>query len=346
MIDFELRRDDYIPAPPKHINWGIGIVGMGNIVQGGHLPAYRKCGYRVVACYDLNNETARRGAAEFGIPTVATTLDELLEQPDVDIIDLAVPTQARLPLIEQITRAPRKPRAILSQKPFAFNLADAEQMIALCENAGIVLMVNQQARWAPSHRALKVVIDSDWLGHIYSLTHIIRSNQDEPGSWYVTCPDFTVIDHGIHYFDLLRYFTDRTPIRIKAMTAMMPGQLAIAPMIYSLLCEYPPQDGLMATLHFNNIIPTPKLTTRYEWLVDGTKGSAHMSHGYLALAGKGAQEVQRLPIEGSWWPDAFGGAMGELMHALEEGRVPATSGRDNLSSLKMAFAAVQSSNRG
>ena len=36
------------------------------------------------------------------------------------------------------------------------------------------------------------------------------------------------------------------------------------------------------------------------------------------------------PIRGQWFPDAFGGSMGEMMTALTEGREPQTSGRDNL----------------
>ena len=52
------------------------------------------------------------------------------------------------------------------------------------------------------------------------------------------------------------------------------------------------------------------------------------------------------PIGGRWFPDAFGGSMGELMQALAERREPETSGRDNLNTLRIAYAAVESSETG
>jgi len=53
---------DAIPLPAKH-DYGIGVVGCGGIVNYAHLPAYRRAGLRVVACYDQNREAAERTAA-------------------------------------------------------------------------------------------------------------------------------------------------------------------------------------------------------------------------------------------------------------------------------------------
>ena len=53
---------DAIALPAKH-DYGIGLVGCGGIVNYAHLPAYRKAGLRVVACYDQNREAAERTAA-------------------------------------------------------------------------------------------------------------------------------------------------------------------------------------------------------------------------------------------------------------------------------------------
>ena len=57
-------------------------------------------------------------------------------------------------------------------------------------------------------------------------------------------------------------------------------------------------------------------------------------------------QKQTLWIQGSWFPDAFGASMGELMRALAEGQEPQTSGRDNLNSIKIAYAAVESAGTG
>jgi predicted dehydrogenase len=68
-----------------------------------------------------------------------------------------------------------------------------------------------------------------------------------------------------------------------------------------------------------------------------------LSHSELVVSFKDDPEHQQtFRIQGSWFPDAFGGSMGELMRALAEGREPQTSGRDNLHSIQIAYAAVES----
>jgi predicted dehydrogenase len=343
MERLDLDPEEYTPSAPERLEYGIGLIGCGGIARGAHLPAYRKFGYRVVACCDIDAAAMRQAREAFEIPFGTTQVEELLARADVQIVDLAVPAKQRRPLIEQIAAA-GKP--VLSQKPFAMRWDEAREMVELCEQAGVPLMVNQQARWAPAHRAIKALIDRGVLGHVYSVLHVNRSFQDIPGSWYAALEDFNIVDHGCHYIDLGRFFTGRTPLRVKATTAMVPGQAAVSPMIYTILCDYEPGAGLMTTLHFNNIIAASGLH-RYEWLVDGTEGSlaGSQSEVMVCLKADPGRKVS-FPIRGSWFPDAFGGSMGEMMQALSEGRETATSGRDNLNTLRVAFAAVESSETG
>lgn len=342
----DLRPEDYRPVPPPDEikqRYGIAVVGCGGIVQHAHLPAYRSFGYRVVAACDVVEEKARHVAAEFHIPFWTTHVEEVLERPDVDVVDLAVHATQRLPIVQKIAAA-GKP--ILSQKPFAMNFEDARRMVEICREAGVTLMINQQARWAPSHRALKVLLERGVLGHVYSVMHLNRGFQDAPGSWFVTLENFNIVDHGIHYIDLSRHFTGRTPIRVKATTTRVPGQIAVTPMIYTILQEYEPDAQVMTTLHFNNIVQT-RAMHRYEWFLDGTLASASASRTELVISFKDNPEHRQVfAIQGQWFPDAFGGSMGEMLRALAEGREPATSGRDNLSSIRIAYAAVESANTG
>lgn len=345
-LPFTLAPADYRPAPPAEEvrnRYGIGLIGCGGIARGAHLPAYRDFGYRVVACCDMVEENARRAAADFGIPFWTTEVDAILSRPDVDVIDLAVHAAERRPLVERIAAA-GKP--ILSQKPFALNLADAEAMVEACAKGRVPLMINQQARWAPEHRALRRVLDSGVLGHLYSVLHVNRSFQDIPGSWFVRLKDFNIVDHGIHFIDLSRHFTGLTPRRVKAVTTTVPGQVAVSPMIYSIALEYAPEAQVMATLHFNNIIRTIDAHST-AWHLDGTEGSAVLAGGELSLYRR-EQRGRRVGwrIAGRWFPDAFGGSMGEMLQSLADGREPATSGRDNLDSIRIAYAAVESSETG
>jgi len=341
-----LQPEEYRPAPPPDEikrRYRIGVVGCGGIMRGVHLRAYRNFGYTVSACCDIVEEHARLAAAEYGIPFQTTNLDALLARDDVDVIDLAVHASQRRPVVERIAAA-GKP--LLSQKPFALNYADAVAMVDTCAQANVSLMINQQARWAPPHRALKVLIERGVLGHVYAVTHILRAFQDTPGSWYAALEHFNIVDHGIHYMDLSRYFTGRTPERVKCTTTRMPGQAAVSPMIYTMSLEYAPDAQVMTSLHFNNIVQT-RAAHSQTWYIDGSEGSAWASQSHLNVSFKdNPLETQTFALQGAWFPDAFGGSMAERMLSLAEGREPQTSGRDNLQSIKIAYAAVRSSEEG
>ena len=341
----DIQSEDYQPVLPSDLRHGIGIVGCGITVREAQVPAYRKAGYHVVACCDRIEERAHSVAASFGIPLVTTDVRELLSHPEVQIVDLAVHAHQRLPLVEQIAAAGKH---ILSQKPLAPSLREAERIVEMCRDAGVTLMVNHQARWAPPHRALRLVVERGVLGHVYAITHLHRGYQDY--GWYAEREDFNIVDHGIHYIDLSRFFSGYTPRRVKTTTAMVPGQNAVSPMIYSILfeCEEPAQ--VMTTLHFNNIASAPALHD-HVWYVDGTHGSALLSDpagaAKLSVSFKDSPErVQSFDIVGTWEYEGFAGSMGEMLLAVKEGREAESSGREHLESLGMAFAAVESASSG
>ena len=74
-----------LEVKPEHRK-KIGICGAGGIVDGAHLPAYKKAGLEVVAIFDTDNAKAKDVASRHGIPQVYGTLAELLADPHVEIV--------------------------------------------------------------------------------------------------------------------------------------------------------------------------------------------------------------------------------------------------------------------
>ena len=342
MAKIELKPEEYLPQPATKKDYGIGSVGCGNIARNAHLKAYRHFGYRVVHACDINAENLKAAVEEFEIPRGTTELDELLADPEVEIVDLAVHANQRRPLVEKIAEAGKH---IFSQKPFAMDFQEAAEMVEICEDAGVTLMINQQARWAPQHAAIKWFIEQGHLGHVYNVMHVIRGYQDRADSWFTALENAVIVDHGCHYIDLSRHFTGLTPERVKCTNTWVPGQNGVTPMIYSMTLEYEPEAKIMSTLHFNDICYAEPLFD-YTWWVDGTEGSVRAGRAELSFAAKDDEAEQSFKLEGSWFPDAFGGSMAEMMNALTEEREPLTSGRDNLDTVRIAYAAVMSSNEG
>ncbi|MFC4302350.1 Gfo/Idh/MocA family protein [Cohnella boryungensis] len=347
-----LKPEHYLPKLDPSVDagkYGIGLVGCGTIANQAHLPAYRKLNLPVVACCDVNADAARTTAEKFGIPFWTTDIRELLARDDVKVIDMAVHYPARLPLLREVAKAPRP---VLCQKPLALNLQQARELGDFARDNGIVLGVNHQARWAPAHKALQLLVDQGLAGQIYSVQHVMRAYQDQPGMWWTTMNDFNIADHGIHYIDLCRnisksaYAGQEEWSSVNCLTAVLPGQNAVDPLIYSANIAFGPDGGrhsFMASLQFNNIV---RATTShsYTWWVDGTAGSIWGGHDklYVSLAGEGST-VHEIRIKGSWFPDGFAGSMAAFITALDRGEACPVTPEDNYNTIALTSAMVISS---
>src|SRR5438445_8601358 len=82
---------DYLPRLPRRKDAGIGCLGAGFIMRDCHLVAYRQAGFRPVAIASRNPERAREVANLHAIPRVYRTYEEVLADPTVEVLDVAVP---------------------------------------------------------------------------------------------------------------------------------------------------------------------------------------------------------------------------------------------------------------
>ena len=135
---------DYKPKMPNRLDHGIGIVGAGGIVNYAHLPAYKNAGFKVVDVTDQNREQAGRTAKEHGIGKVYASVADLLSQPEVEIVDIAIYPAEQVAIVEQATAVGKH---VLCQKPFADEYAKAVRSVELAERANVKIAVNQQMRW-------------------------------------------------------------------------------------------------------------------------------------------------------------------------------------------------------
>ena len=98
-----------------------------------------------------------------------------------------------------LAAARHRPRAILCEKPIALTLPDADAMIAACREAGTLLVIGHQRRFAPQYIAARRVIEQGTLGPI----RLIEA-YGHPGS--------SMLVDSTHTVDLLRFFLDEAPV--------------------------------------------------------------------------------------------------------------------------------------
>ena len=141
MADFELNTG---PNLPEKTDYGIGCIGAGFIMRDIHLPAYNEAGFRPVAIASRTPEHARAAAEQNGVPKVYDTWQELLDDPEVEIVDIAYPPDQQLEIVREAASRPHV-KGILAQKPVAFTLEEAVEIVKVCDEAG------QEARRQPQH---------------------------------------------------------------------------------------------------------------------------------------------------------------------------------------------------
>ena len=346
---------DYELALPAGLDrFGIGIIGAGFIVRDCHLVAYHQAGFRVAGLTSRNRARAEEVAALHQVPRVYPDCRAMLDDPEISVIDIAVPPQVQPEIIRDIARHGRHVRGILAQKPLALSTTEARELVELCEQAGIVLAVNQNMRHDHSVRACKDLLNRGCLGEPVLGTIDMRAIPHWM-PWSESLPSLSTFIMSIHHLDCFRYwFGD--PIRVMASTRPDPRT------------KFPHRDGInLYILEFANgcrasswddVWAGParegaQADLSIRWRVEGTDGLAVGTIGWPRYPEhtpstldystiKLGSEWQRPRWPQAWFPDAFRGTMGELLLALETGTQPDISGRDNLRTMALVEAVFQS----
>src|SRR4051812_14508717 len=101
----------HLPPMPEHPGrLGIGVVGAGFIVRDCHLVAYAQAGFRAVGITSRTRFTAEEVAALRGVPRVFDSVEAMLDDPEVSVVDVAVPPAAQPAILRRILDHPRKVR--------------------------------------------------------------------------------------------------------------------------------------------------------------------------------------------------------------------------------------------
>ena len=97
-------------------DYAIGAIGAGFIMRDIHLVAYNEAGFDVVAIASRTPAHARAAAEQNDVGTVYDTWQELLDDPRIEIVDIAFPPDQQLEIVREACKRPHV-KGILAQKP-------------------------------------------------------------------------------------------------------------------------------------------------------------------------------------------------------------------------------------
>ncbi|HEX4230312.1 MAG TPA: Gfo/Idh/MocA family oxidoreductase [Bryobacteraceae bacterium] len=352
-MDLDLNLNHVAPKPVRS-DFGIGVVGAGFIMRDVQLKAYANAGFNVVGITSRNPQTAREVADLRGIPKVYSTLPEMLRDPAVEILDIAVPPGYQLETVRQAVKHGDHLKGVLAQKPLAVHYDDAREIVRLCRERGLPLAVNQNMRHDQSIRALKTILTRGYLGMPVLGTIEMRAVPH----WQPWARDYkrlTLLIMSVHHLDSFRYlFGDPEAIFVSARKdprTAFPHEDGIC--LYVL--EY--ENGFRASA-WDDVWAGPRtpqddLKPYIKWRVEGTEGLAEGTIGWpqypnhspstLTFTSSAQPNVWMTPRWNEvWFPDAFQGPMAELMNAIATGSEPETNGEDNLKTMAVVEAGYRS----
>ena len=215
-----------------------------------HLEALSKIeGVDVVSLVGVEANT-EAVAKKWRIPHWTGDLAEGLKQPGVEAVILATPTQIHARQAEQCMLAGKH---VLVEIPMADTLTDAERLVRLQKETGVVAMAGHVRRFNPSHQWIRkrIAAGEIKIQQMDVQTYFFRrSNMNaagQPRSW----ADHLLWHHACHTVDLFQYQTGEIPTVANAIEGPMHPELGIA-MDMSIQLKVPSGAILALSLSFNN----------------------------------------------------------------------------------------------
>jgi predicted dehydrogenase len=144
---------------------GVGVAGTG-FIGPAHVEALRRNGIQVIGLAEAGEELARQKAAELGIPRCYGSLDELLLDPDIDVVHLATPNHLHHPHAMAALQAGKH---VICEKPLAMNSAQSAELLALAAAKNLVNAVNFNIRMYPLAQQAQSMVQNGELGDIFIL---------------------------------------------------------------------------------------------------------------------------------------------------------------------------------
>ena len=222
---------------------GLGVIGCGywgpNVVR--NFSATE--GVRVAAIADLNPE--RLDAMRGRVPGARSTtrMEELIEDPAIEAVAITTPVSTHHELARAALEAGKH---VLLAKPLTANLAEAEDLIALADERGLVLMVDHTFVYTGAVRKIKALLDEGALGDLLYFDSV-RINLG------LFQHDVNVIwDLAAHDFAILTYLLDGAVPQTVSATGASHSNSGLEDVAYVTL-QY--DNDFIAHFHLNWLSP-------------------------------------------------------------------------------------------
>jgi predicted dehydrogenase/predicted AlkP superfamily phosphohydrolase/phosphomutase len=300
--------------------------------------------FSAVACVDVDQKalesTRRMPGQEHG--KFFTSAEEAFAQTQADA---ALVTSPSFLHAQHALQALDAGLAVMVEKPFACNLAEAQTVVERARAVGRPVMVAENFRFFQAERTIRQMLDQGRAGRIASVICVDRRDQPShtQGPWVKNMDHPFLREIAVHHFDSFRYLFNRQPVAIFGASYNPPAS------------DYDGHAAVNAVIELDGGLPIQYSGTlvanRYEYSlwVGGDKGDIWTDRRRVWWRPKGQRffrpvrlvsvpkgDEQRYPKAGTV------SLLNQFRDAVTKGALPETSGEDNLWTLAMVEAAILS----
>jgi len=339
-------------VPEKPVR--IVVAGCGNMAHAWIRHAQERADCRLVGFVDLNPLAARAMAEKYQVPdaVVGNDLAGILNQTRASLVfNLAIP-EAHRPIALTAFAAGC---AVMSEKPLAANLAEADEMIGAAREQNLFFGVMQNRRFLKQIRSFRRIVDDGIIGKPGTINADFYLGP-RFGGFRDLMDDPLLLDMAIHTFDQARFILRADARQVYCHAFNPPGSwyrgnasaIAIFTMSDSSVFCY---RGSWCSIGY----PT---SWEADWRVSGSQGTAVWDGKSMPWAEVLKPETPN--AQAAFMPEVIrvdarddgsgreghDGCLDELFDALLSGRPAETDAADNRNSLAMVMAAIESAQTG
>ncbi len=319
----------------------------------------------IVAVCDRSLELAQARGRRWRVPQdrIYSDYHEMLARPDVDMVEILLPHHMHHQATLDAVAAGKH---VSVQKPMALTVAQADEMAAAAEAAGVILKVYENFIFYPPVQRAKSLIDNGEIGDL--LTIRIKSNSGiSPTEWEVPSaaqawrlnPEECgggplVFDDGHHKFALGWHFMGMAE-EVHAWigsTEIAPGKYLDAPAIVSWKFPGNRFGSLEAVYSPELVLDTRHYAQDDRIEITGSKGVIWVTRGHgkmmdvppvVMYKGRQTRTFSDMPVG---WEHSFINSTRQFIDAYFAGDTPQLTGEDGREVLRFALAAQESARSG
>jgi predicted dehydrogenase len=323
------------------------LAGCGGISQAWLKPAVEIPNLQIVGLVDLRPENAQQRAIQFGLKGVETGSDlgAILDhtQPDI-LFDCTVPEAHVDVTLEALGRGIH----VLGEKPMADNMPNARRMVAKAQETGKLYAVMQNRRYQAEIRSLRDFFSTGAIGPLTT------ANSDfylapHFGGFRDQMQHVLLVDMAIHTFDQARFLTGADPEAVYCKEWNPSGSWYAHGA--SAVCVFEMTGGLVYTYRGSWCAEGLPTSWESEWRLTGTHGTVLWDGGLNHRAESAAHPAagfwaertpQEIPAYRGEKTGGHAGLIQDFIECVRRGKIPETICTDNIQSLAMVYAALES----